>query len=44
MGFLNISTQSGNKMVKELERKIQKLKEDMELLVQKIDLIDEKLR
>lgn len=44
MGFLNVSSKSGNKMVKDLERKIEKLKEDMELLVQKIDLIDEKLR
>ena len=44
MGFLNVSSKSGNKMVKDLERKILKLKEDMELLVQKIDLIDEKLR
>ena len=31
-------------MVEELERKIDKLKDDMQLLVQKIELIDEKLR
>lgn len=44
MGFLNVSSKSGNKMVEELERKIDKLKDDMQLLVQKIELIDEKLR
>ena len=44
MGFLSISSKSGNKVVQDLERRIQKLKEDMELLVQKIELIDEKLR
>ena len=44
MGFLNVSSKSGNKMVEELKRKIDKLKDDMQLLVQKIELIDEKLR
>ena len=44
MGFLNVSSKSGNKMVEELERKIEKLKADMQLIVQKIELIDEKMQ
>ncbi len=44
MGFLNVSSKSGNKMVEELERKIEKLKNDMQLMAQKIELIDEKLK
>ncbi|MCD7710498.1 MAG: DUF349 domain-containing protein [Porphyromonadaceae bacterium] len=44
MGFLNVSSKSGNKMVEELERKIEKLKNDMQLMAQKIGLIDEKLQ
>lgn len=44
IGFLTVSSKSGNKMVEELERKIEKLKEDMQLIVQKIELIDEKMQ
>lgn len=44
MGFLNVSSKSGNKMIEDLERKIEKLKDDMQLIVQKIGLIDEKLQ
>ena len=43
MGFLNVSSKSGNKMIEDLERKIEKLKDDMQL-IQKIGLIDEKLQ
>ena len=35
---------SGNKMIEDLERKIEKLKDDMQLIAQKIGLIDEKLQ
>ena len=35
MGFLNVSSKSGNKMIEDLERKIEKLKDDMQLIVQK---------
>lgn len=31
-------------MIEDLERKIEKLKDDMQLIVQKIGLIDEKLQ
>ena len=44
MGFLNVSSKSGNKMIEDLERKIEKLKDDMQLISQKIGLIDEKLQ
>lgn len=43
MGFLNAQSKSGNSLVKEMERKIQKLKEEIATLEQKIKLIDEKL-
>ena len=41
MGFLNISSKSGGGMLKEMERKMQKLKDEMQLIAQKIELIDE---
>lgn len=43
MGFLNISSKSGNSMLKEMERKMQQLKDQMQLIIQKIELIDENL-
>ena len=44
MGFLKVSSKSGNKMIEDLERKIEKLKDDIHLIAQKIGLIDEKLQ
>ncbi len=43
IGFLSISSKGGGGLVKEMERKIDKLKEDMALIVQKIDAIDENI-
>jgi len=43
MGFLNVSSKGGGGLVKELERKIEKLKEEMDIIVKKIDAIDENL-
>lgn len=43
MGFLNISSKGGDGLIKEMERKIKKLKDDMELIVKKIETIDETL-
>lgn len=43
MGFLNATSKSGNSLVKELERKIDRIKEDIALLEQKIKMIDEKI-
>ena len=43
MGFLTIASKGGNGLIKEMERKIEKLKNDMELIVKKIDAIDENI-
>ena len=43
MGFLSISSKQGNSFVKEMERKIKKLDEDMELIIAKIELIDKNM-
>lgn len=44
MGFLNISSKQGNTFVKEMERKIKKLTDDIELTLEKIDLIDKNMK
>jgi len=44
IGFLSISSKGGGGLLKEMERKIEKLKEEMELIVKKIDAIDENLQ
>lgn len=43
MGFLTLASKSGEGMLKEMERKMQKLKEEMDLIAKKIDLIDQNL-
>ena len=43
IGFLSISSKGGGGLVKEMERKIEKLKDEMALIVKKIDAIDENL-
>ncbi|MBQ7422691.1 MAG: DUF349 domain-containing protein [Prevotella sp.] len=40
LGFLNISSKKGNSLIDEMNRKVQKLKDDMELVKQKIKAID----
>ena len=42
MGFFTARSQSGNTIVKEMERKVANLKEEIETLEKKIKLIDEK--
>lgn len=42
MGFFNAQSKSGNSLVKEMERRIGRIKDDISLLEQKIKLIDEK--
>lgn len=44
VGFLSSSSKGGNALVKEMERKIEKIKEDMNTIAQKIDVIDENLK
>ena len=43
IGFLTISSKGGSGLVKEMERKIEKLKAEMELTEKKIEAIDENL-
>ena len=40
LGFLNASSKKGNSLVDEMNRRVQKLKDDMELVKQKIKTID----
>lgn len=42
LGFLSARSKAGNSIVKEMERKIAKIKEDLEMLEKKIKVIDEK--
>lgn len=43
IGFLSISSKGGGGLLKEMERKIDKLKDEMALIIKKIDAIDEHL-
>ncbi|MDF9830921.1 DUF349 domain-containing protein [Parabacteroides sp. PF5-6] len=43
IGFLSISSKGGGGLVKEMERKIEKLKDEMALTIKKIEAIDENL-
>ena len=43
MGFFNAQSKGGNSMLKEMERKIQKIKDELALLEKKIQLVDGKL-
>lgn len=40
LGFLNAASKKGNSLVEEMNRKVQKLKDDLELVKQKIKAID----
>ena len=40
LGFLNASSKKGNSLIDEMKRKVQKLKDDLELIKQKIKAID----
>ena len=41
LGFLNANSKKGNSLIDEMNRKVQKLKDDMELVRQKIKAIDQ---
>lgn len=43
MGFFNAQSKTGNSIVKEMEKKISKIKDDISLLEQKIKMIDDKI-
>lgn len=44
VGFLSSSSKGGNALVKEMERKIEKIKDDMNTIAQKVDVIDMNLK
>lgn len=44
IGFLNASSKKGNSLVNELLRKVEKLKDELNLIQKKIDVVDETLR
>ncbi len=43
LGFFNAKSKTGNSMFREIERKIQRIKDDIETLEKKIEVIDSKL-
>lgn len=43
LGFLNSASKKGNSLVQEMNRKVEKLKADLELILQKIAVIDESI-
>ena len=42
LGFLNASSKSGNSLVAEMQRKMEKLKADAQLVLKKIAALEEK--
>ena len=40
LGFLNAASKKGNSLVEEMNRKVEKLKEDLKLVKEKIKAID----
>ena len=42
LGFFNIKSSAGNSLLKDMERKIQKIKEDISQIKEKIALLDKK--
>lgn len=44
LGFLNASSKKGSNLLTELNRKVEKLKNDIELVKQKIKVIDENIK
>lgn len=43
LGFFNATSKSGNSMLKEMERKMQKIKDEIAEIETKIEVIDNKL-
>ena len=44
LGFLNSASTKGNSLVQEMNRKVEKLKADLELILKKIEVIDESIK
>ena len=43
LGFLNSTSKKGNGLVQEMNRKVEKLKADLDLILKKIQMIDESI-
>jgi CII-binding regulator of phage lambda lysogenization HflD len=43
LGFLSSKSKSGDSMVREMERRIQRIKDDLASIEEKVNLIDSKL-
>ncbi|MBR5193917.1 MAG: DUF349 domain-containing protein, partial [Bacteroidaceae bacterium] len=43
LGFLNSASKKGNSLVLEMNRKVEKLKSDLDLILKKIEVIDESI-
>ena len=43
LGFLNSASKKGNNLVQEMNRKVEKLKADLDLILKKIEVIDESI-
>ena len=43
LGFLTSASKKGNSLVNEMNRKVEKLKADLELILEKIHVIDESI-
>ena len=44
LGFLTSKSKSGESMVREMERRIQRIKDDLASIEEKVKLIDEKMK
>jgi len=44
LGFLNSTSKKGNGLVQEMNRKVEKLKADLDLILKKIEMIDESIK
>lgn len=44
LGFLTSSSKKGSSLVTEMNRKVEKLKADLELILKKIEVIDQSMK
>jgi chromosome segregation ATPase len=44
LGFFNVKSSEGNSMVREMERRIKKIGEEMQMIEEKIALVNEKMQ
>lgn len=44
LGFLNAASKTGNSILNELNKKVEKIKEDLKTTLEKVDIIDQKLK